>query len=83
MVIVLEFMTHDFDLQAELSAGKKIFKVVFENDGYTLIESGSIAAIIKNNGNGWKFTSGSYTDEDAKLVGKLIEEQLSKENHVK
>ena len=68
----------DFEISTELSAGKKDFKVVFENLRYTLIESGSIVAVIKQQDDHWTFTQGSYTEEDAKIVGNLIEQHTSK-----
>lgn len=64
-----------FEINTELSTGKKTFKVVAENDGYTLMESGSIAAVIKNNAGEWTFTTGSYNMDDAKIIGQLIENQ--------
>lgn len=66
-------MNEDFEINTEISAGKKTFKVAFENDGYTLFESGSIAAVIKQKDGKWTFTTGSYSEEDAEIIGKLIE----------
>jgi hypothetical protein len=67
-------MNEAFELEAQLSAGKKSFKVISENGAYTLIESGSIAAVIKQNDDNWVFTTGSYDAGDAEIIGKLIEQ---------
>lgn len=67
-------MAETFDLEIEISAGKKDFTVVPENDAYTLMESGSIVAVIKRKEGEWQFTTGSYSEEDAKLIGEKIQE---------
>ena len=61
-----------FKINTEISAGKKEFEVLFENHAYTLVESGSIAAVIKCKDNKWLFTKGSYSEEDAEIIGNLI-----------
>jgi hypothetical protein len=68
---------NEFEINTEISAGKKAFKVVSENEGYTLMESGSIVAVIKKKEGNWTFTQGSYSEEDAKTVGKLIEQNIN------
>jgi hypothetical protein len=52
-------MDNLLEINAEISAGKKTFKVEEENGGYTLIESGSIAAEIKHKDGKWVITKGS------------------------
>jgi hypothetical protein len=66
-------MNEEFEIEVEISAGKKKFKVVNENTGYTLIESGSIVAVLKKNDQGWEFTTGSYSKHDAARIGNIIE----------
>jgi hypothetical protein len=66
-------MNGAFEIEVEISAGKKKFKVVSENAGYTLIESGSIVAVLKKNDQSWEFTTGSYNEHDAALIGSIIE----------
>ena len=60
------------EIDIEISAGKKTFKIEEENSAYTLFESGSIVARLKQTENGWEFTTGSYTKEDAEKVGRAI-----------
>ena len=60
------------EIEIEISAGKKTFKIEEENSGYTLFEAGSIVARLKETENGWEFTTGSYTKEDAEKVGEAI-----------
>jgi hypothetical protein len=67
-------MAETFDLEIDISAGKKSLTVVPENDAYTLLESGSIVAVIKQKEGEWQFTTGSYSEEDAKLIGKKIQQ---------
>ncbi|WP_207534301.1 hypothetical protein [Desertivirga arenae] len=71
-------MADTFNLEIEISAGKKSFTVVPENDAYTLMESGSIVAVLKQKEGAWVFTTGSYSEEDAKLVGEKIKERGNK-----
>ena len=73
-------MDNLLEINADISAGKKTFKVEFENDGYTLIESGSIAAEIKQKDGKWTITKGSYSEADAETIGKLIEESGAETN---
>ncbi|WP_207421022.1 hypothetical protein [Desertivirga brevis] len=67
-------MAETFDLEIEISAGKKSFTIIPENDVFTLMESGSIVAILKQKEGEWQFTTGSYSEEDAKLIGRKIRE---------
>jgi hypothetical protein len=60
------------EIDIEISAGKKSFKIEEENSGYNLFESGSLVARLKQTENGWEFTTGSYTKDDAEKVGKAI-----------
>ena len=71
-------MDEPFEIEANISAGKKFFKVVSENDGYTLLESGSIAAVIKQKDGRWEFTTGSYAQSDADLIGGLIQKSQNR-----
>lgn len=66
-------MNESFEISVEISAGKKYFDVKPENGGYSLIESGSIAAVIKQKNGRWTFTTGSYNEHDAQIIGKLID----------
>ena len=66
--------TEPFELEIELSAGKKSFTVIPENNAFTLMESGSIVAVVKKDDNSWKFTKGSYSEDDAEKIGKRISE---------
>ena len=68
-------MEKQLELEIELSAGKKTFKVEQKNAVYTLIESGSIAASLKQTDGRWELVTGSYTPEDAEKVGRAIQEQ--------
>ncbi|WP_207428839.1 hypothetical protein [Pedobacter sp. SYSU D00535] len=70
-------MKKEFDLEIELEAGKKAFTVVSENESYTLIESGSIVAMIKETAEGWKTQKGSYSDSDVAKIGEKIKEMGS------
>ena len=70
-------MEKQFDLDVEISAGKKEFTVVPENEGFTLMEAGSIVAVLKQKDGEWVFTTGSYSPEDAALIGNLIEKKQS------
>ena len=72
-----EIMNESFEISAEISSGKKTFNVKSENGGYSLIESGSIAALIKQKNGRWTFTTGSYTEQDAQIIGKLIDNRKS------
>jgi len=65
-------MTEPFDLEIEISAGKKSFTIIPENEAYTIMESGSIVAVLKQGDEGWKFTKGSYSEDDARLLGDKI-----------
>ncbi len=67
-------MDNLLEINVDISAGKKTFKVEQENGGYTLIESGSIVAEIKHKEGKWMITKGSYNEADAELIGKLIQE---------
>jgi hydrogenase maturation factor len=66
-------MNEELEINTDISSGKKTFKVVFENDAYTLIESGSIAAVLKQKDGKWIFTTGSYSEDDAEIIGRMIE----------
>ena len=68
-------MNNAIKISTQISAGKKDFDVVPENDGYTLFESGSIVAVLKCKENGWEFTQGSYNENDARILGDLIKNQ--------
>lgn len=61
-----------FNITIGISAGKKELTVFPEEDRYTLKESGSIVAVIKQNEGRWQFTTGSYTNEDAQKIGAAI-----------
>lgn len=67
-------MNHPFEINTEISSGRKTFEVTYENNAYTLVESGSIAAVIKQKEGLWTFTKGSYNQHDAEIIGKLIEQ---------
>jgi len=65
-------MAEPFDLEIEISAGKKSFTIIPENEAYTIMESGSIVAVLKQVDKGWTFTKGSYSEDDAKKIGERI-----------
>lgn len=69
-------MEESFEIETEISAGKKNLTVIHENDAYTLIESGSIVAIIEQKEGIWSFSRGSYNEKDAEIIGRLIEQNL-------
>ena len=66
--------TEPFDLNIEISAGKKDFTVLHENGAYTLKESGSIVAVIKEKDKKWHISTGSYSDDDVEMIGRAIKE---------
>ncbi|HEY0054221.1 MAG TPA: hypothetical protein VGB63_02595 [Pedobacter sp.] len=73
-------MDNLLEINVDISAGKKTFKVEQENGGYTLMESGSIAAEIKRKDGKWVVTKGSYNEADAEIIGSLIEESRTTNN---
>ncbi len=70
-------MEESFDISIKLSAGQKDFTVLPEDNGYTLKESGSIVAVLKEQEGRWVFVKGSYTESDAQQVGELIRQRKS------
>lgn len=67
-----------FDISIEISAGKKDLTVIPEDGGYTLQESGSIVAVIKQREGNWQFTKGSYSENDAAAIGAIITTKMQK-----
>ena len=72
-------MNKYLEIDVNISAGKKSFKVECENGGYTLIESGSIVGEIKQKEGKWTITKGSYNEADAEIIGTLIKEREAEE----
>jgi hypothetical protein len=67
-------MNDYLEVETELSAGRKILTIEPEDGSYNLIESGSIVGVIKKKDDQWSFTKGSYSEDDAVILGKLIEQ---------
>ena len=69
-------MKKEFEIKANLKAGNKQFTVIAENNTITLLESGSIAAVIKETQEGWKLSTGSYNESDVGKIGEQIKHEL-------